>query len=223
MKAIFFDFDGTLTYTSLNFWKKLWATLGYDIGEGSYYKKLFNDAYAGKITHQRWCDLICKAFRKAGLTDDMLADIANTIDVMDGFDETMKTLKDRGYTLFIVSGNIKEVIEYNLREKKYYFTHIFGNEFKFDNKGLLKKIIGTKYDNQGKAELIKKFSKKSNTPMSDIWFVGNGGNDEWVYETGCKTLLINPYDTKKHDDNHVWHKQVKGVENLTAILDILND
>lgn len=223
MKIVFFDFDGTLTYTTLNFWKKLWVTLGYDIGEGSYYKKLFHDAYAGKITHQRWCDLICKEFRKTGLTAEMLADIANTIDVMDGFDQTMQTLKDRGYTLYIVSGNIKEVIEYNLREKKYYFDYIFGNEFKFDKNGLLKKIVGTKYDNQGKAKLIKKISKQTKTPVKDIWFVGNGGNDEWVYETGCKTLLINPYDTKKHDDQSVWHKQISNVNNLTQILEIIND
>lgn len=223
MKAIFFDFDGTLTYTSLNFWKKLWATLGYSIKEGSYYKQLFNDAYAGKLTHQEWCDKICEKYIEAGMTREMLLDIANTIDLMDGFEELVTTLKQRGYLLFIVSGNIREVINHNLKKHIKLFDGIYANEFEFDTKGNLVKIVGTKYDNQGKAVLINKLSKELKINKKDIWFVGNGGNDEWVYETGCKTLLINPFDTKKHDDASVWHKQLSGVDNLTKLLDVLND
>ena len=223
MKAVFFDFDGTLSYTSLNFWKKLWLTLGYDIKEGSYYKQLFNDAYSGKLTHQQWCDKICEKYIEAGLTREILLDIANTIDLMDGFEEMVSTLKQRGYLLFIVSGNIKEVINHNLKKSLKLFDGIFANEFKFDTKGNLTKIVGTMYDNEGKAVLINKISKELSIPIKNIWFVGNGGNDEWVYQTGCKTLLINPFDTKKHNDQSVWHKQISGVKNLTQLLDIIND
>lgn len=222
MKAIFFDFDGTLTYTSLNFWKKIWSTLGYSIAEGSYYKNLFHDAYAGKYTHQQWCDKCCEKFQEAGLTEEMLYDIANTIDIMDGFEETMQKLVQKGYRLFIVSGNIKQVIEHNIGEYTKYFDGIYGNDFVFNEDGSLKKIIGTKYDNEGKARLIRLMSELTETPTSDFWFVGNGGNDEWVYTTGCKTLLINPHDTKHHDNQTVWHKQIKGVKNLTQILPLID-
>lgn len=223
MKAIFFDFDGTLTYTSLNFWKKVWATLGYDIKDGSYYKQLFNSAMAGELTHQEWSDKICEKFIEAGLTREMLLDIANTIDLMDGFAETIFTLKQRGYKLYIVSGNILDVIEHNLGKYKRLFDGVYANEFKYTVTGKLKKIVGTKYDNKGKADLINLIANQYKMDKKDIWFVGNGGNDEWVYTTGCKTLLINPFDTQKHEDNTVWHKQLKGVTNLTAILDVIND
>ena len=223
MKAIFFDFDGTLTYTSLNFWKKLWATLGYDIKEGSYYKNLFYDAIAGKFSHQEWCDKCCAKFMEAGLTKEILLDIANTIDMMDGFEETMKKLKEMGYMLFIVSGNIREVIDHNIGEATKYFEGIYANKFIFNAAGRLTEIIGTKYDNAGKADIIKYIARVTETDVKDIWFVGNGDNDEWVYTTGCKTLLINPYGTKKHDDNTVWHKQIKNVTNLTQILDVIKD
>ena len=39
MKAVFFDFDGTLTCKSPNIWKSIWEELGYDTGAGSEYKK----------------------------------------------------------------------------------------------------------------------------------------------------------------------------------------
>ena len=222
MKAIFFDFDGTLTYTSLNFWKKLWLVLGYDIKPGSYYKNLFNDAMADRLTHQQWVDKCCTKFQDAGLTKEMLLDLSKTINLMDGLAETMQELQKRGYRLFIVSGNIRQVLDEVLGENTKYFDGIYANDFVFDEDGDLDHIVGTKYDNQGKARLIKLMAELTETPVQEFWFVGNGGNDEWVYTTGCKTLLINPYDTKQHDNKNVWHKQIKNLTNLQQILPIFN-
>lgn len=222
MKAIFFDFDGTLTYTSLNFWKKIWLTLGYDIKPGSFYRDLFVAASNGKMTHQEWCDKCSIKFQEAGLTKEMLKDLSKTIDLMDGLAETMQELKNRGYRLFIVSGNIKLVIDENLGENTKYFDGIYANDFIFNEDGTLDHIVGTKYDNQGKAKLIKLMSEITESPIQDFWFVGNGGNDEWVYTTGCKTLLINPFDTKQHDNKSVWHQQIKKVTNLKQILPIFD-
>ena len=221
MKAVFFDFDGTLTLTSLNFWKKMWLTLGYDISEGSYYKNLFHSAMSGELTHQQWVDKCCEKFKDAGMTKEMLIDIAQTIDMMDGFEETMAELKKRGYRLFIVSGNVRQVIDENIGEATKYFDGIYANDFIFDDDGALERIVGTKYDNEGKARLIKLMSEITETPVQDFWFVGNGGNDEWVYTTGCKTLLINPFETKQHDNTNVWHKQLRNVINLKQILQII--
>ncbi|MBQ8468782.1 MAG: HAD-IB family phosphatase [Clostridia bacterium] len=223
MKAVFFDFDGTLTLTSLNFWKKMWLALGYDIKEGSYYKNLFHSAMSGKLTHQQWVDKCCAKFQDGGLTKDMLIDLAKTIDMIDGVEETMKELKKRGFRLFIVSGNVRQVIDENLGDLTNYFDGIYANDFVFNDDGSLNHIVGTKYDNEGKARLIKLMSEITESPISNFWFVGNGGNDEWVYTTGCKTLLINPYDTKQHDNTSVWHKQLKKVTNLTQILSVIND
>jgi len=57
MKAVIFDFDGTLTEKRGNLWKKIWSTLGYEIGEGSYYMRLLNSFLDNKLTHKRWCEL----------------------------------------------------------------------------------------------------------------------------------------------------------------------
>ena len=35
MKAVFFDFDGTLTYTGPNIWQEIWVELGFSLGKGS--------------------------------------------------------------------------------------------------------------------------------------------------------------------------------------------
>ena len=141
---------------------------------------------------------------------------------MDGLPETMQELQKRGYRLFIVSGNIRQVLDEVLGENTKYFDGIYANDFVFDEDGDLDHIVGTKYDNQGKARLIKLMAELTETPVQEFWFVGNGGNDEWVYTTGCKTLLINPYDTKQHDNKNVWHKQIKNLTNLQQILPIFD-
>ena len=38
MKAVMFDFDGTITKSNGNIWKELWNDLGYFTGQESLYK-----------------------------------------------------------------------------------------------------------------------------------------------------------------------------------------
>ena len=53
MKAVFFDFDGTLTHKSKNIWQKIWSRLGYDLGEGSLYRKLYEDVGVPTVAKRR--------------------------------------------------------------------------------------------------------------------------------------------------------------------------
>ena len=84
MKAVFFDFDGTLTHRRANVWKSIWQMFDYDISEGSYYRQLFNDFLANRITHQQWCDLTCEAFKNKGMTIDVLNQIASKVELLAG-------------------------------------------------------------------------------------------------------------------------------------------
>ena len=121
MKAVFFDFDGTLTHRRANVWKSIWQMFDYDISEGSYYRQLFNDFLANRITHQQWCDLTCEAFKNKGMTIDVLNQIASKVELLAGAKETFETLKQNGFDLFVVSGNITDVIEKVLGENGGFF------------------------------------------------------------------------------------------------------
>lgn len=66
MKAVIFDFDGTLTEKKGNLWKRIWQSLGYDIGSDSYYVSLFKRFMSGNITHKQWCEFTLEAFKEKG-------------------------------------------------------------------------------------------------------------------------------------------------------------
>ena len=118
MKAVIFDFDGTLTEKQGNLWKKIWKTLGYDVGAESYYVSLFKMFMNEQISHKEWCDLTCEAFQTKGFNEQLLNGIIKNMVLMYGADDLIKKLYSQGVELHIVSGNIVDVIEKVLGENK---------------------------------------------------------------------------------------------------------
>ena len=77
MKAVIFDFDGTLTEKKGNLWKRIWKELGWDTGPDSYYVSLFKRFMSGNITHRQWCELTLEAFQEKGFTKPWKNGFAN--------------------------------------------------------------------------------------------------------------------------------------------------
>lgn len=207
MKAVFFDFDGTLTEKHGNLWRKIWEYLGYETGEGSYYRSLLNSFLDNKLTHQKWCELTLKAYNEKGFNIDILNKLVSQMKLMKGLENLFKTLYKNNVEIHIVSGNIISVIRNVLGDKLKYVTNVVANEFVFDNKGLLVDIIGTKYDCEGKAKYIEEVCKKKGFKKDEVVFVGNSLNDEWVYKAKVKTICINPDETKS-EDSEIWNKVI---------------
>jgi len=217
MKAVMFDFDGTLTSKSTNIWKSIWKELGFDTSDNSYFRKLYWQFMTKDITHQQWCDLTCDAFCEKDMKKSDLINVAKQVDLINGAEDTFKILKEKGYSLNIISGNIKNVIYNVLGDKVKYFDSINSNNLEFDEDGFLIGIKGTNYDFEGKARFISEFSAKTGVNANEIYFVGNGKNDEWAHLSGCKTICINPDDTDELNQTK-WHKVIKQVNDLTQIL-----
>lgn len=217
VKTIVFDFDGTLTKKSNEIWTKMWIAIdALDID-----KKLFKQYRNGEFDYVKWCQLIEDAYIEKGFNRDILLSIANDIVMMDNLEITFKTLKDKGYHLFIVSGGVKSVIYYKLGTLVDYFDGIYACDFVFDDENKLKKIVPTKYDEEGKKIFIDEYCLKTNTLPSEITFIGNGDNDEYVYKSGCRTICINPEKTTNHTNKTIWHNVIDNVEDMKIILDFL--
>ena len=219
MRAVVFDFDGTLTYKSINVWKSLWKTFD-DIGESSYYRQLFNRFLNNEFTHQEWCDLTCAEFMRANINKSHLIEIAKNTKLISGAKEFFKYCYDNDISLNIVSGSILQVILLVLGDSVEYFTCIKANGMKFDKDGKLCYIKGTKYDYEGKADFINEFVEVTNVKPSEILFVGNSRNDEWAYKAGCKTLCINP-SKADFNDRTKWNDTLLNVTDLRQILPYL--
>jgi len=218
MRVVIFDFDGTLTEKNGNLWKKIWSKLGYDIGEGSYYRNLLNKFLNKKITHKEWCVHTLNAYKERGFTREMLDDLVSKISLMSGVDELFYTLHSKGIEMHIVSGNIVSVIENVLGENMKYVTEVKANEFVFDESGLISDIIGTKYDHEGKANYIRELCKQKGYDPNEILFVGNSRNDEWVHKSGARTLCVNP-DGTDYANSTIWNKVI----NTDNLMDIMKE
>ena len=217
MKAVFFDFDGTLTYKSPNIWKSIWSNLGYEVGEGSEYKRQLNAYLNGDITYGEWTNQTLDKYKDKKMNLSLLNRLANIIKLIHGASETFKKLTDSGYSLHVLSGNITLAVKQVLGENLKYFTSINANNFLFDNNGNLTDIIPTEFDFEGKAEFIKKYIERHNCSAEDLYFVGNGINDEFAYTAGCTTICVNPY--KEVDLNTTkWNYIIQDMQDLSEIL-----
>ena len=216
IQAIVFDFDGTLTKSKLQTtWESLWIALGYDVQEC---RDLHTQYDKGMFSHQEWCDKTAERFIERGLTRQQVIEVSRKIKLIAGCKDTLQELKDRNIKLYIASGSIKDIIESVLGRTHSFFTEIKANEFMFDTQtSTLNRIIGTKYDFEGKSNYIKLIASKLGISTSDILFVGNSNNDMWVYLSGADTLCINPTFTNYHDDR-VWHHVIVDCKDLSEIL-----
>lgn len=216
IQAVIFDFDGTLTKTkSRTTWESLWEMLGYDVQEC---RDLHVQYDKGTFTHQDWCNKTAEKFIEKELTRQQVLELARQIKLISGCIKALQAIKEKNIKLYIVSGSIKEIIENVLGNAHGFFTEIRANEFVFDTQtSILNKIIGTKYDFEGKANYIKHIANRLEISTSDILFVGNSNNDVWAYQSGAKTLCINPTLTNYHDYT-IWNDTIVECKSLTEIL-----
>ncbi len=219
MKIVVFDFDGTITYKSPNLWKAIWTSCGFDVGAGSIYEKYYKDYKAGKYDYKEWCDKTCTLFRERNFSHDKLLQLAKNFNIIDGLEETVKYLKGRGVKLHILSGSIIEGIKAALGESEKYFDNICANTMIFDKDGIVEEILSTKFDYVGKAEYIKMLCDKFDVLPEDIVFVGNDDNDDFVFQSGCHTICLNP-NKADYQDKEKWHFLIEKSSNFKDLLPI---
>lgn len=220
MKAVFFDFDGTLTYKSPNIWQEIWLALGFKLGKGSEHQTQLEEFLTKKITYQEWCNKTLACYKQKDMDLHILNKIAASIKLMNGAIETFKALKNKGYELHIISGNIVDVIKNVLSDNVKYFSTINANDFIFDKNNKLTYIKGTKYDCEGKAIFIQEYISKTNANPNELYFVGNGFNDEWAHLSGCNTICINPEETEFTNETK-WHRVIENLTDLQQILEFI--
>ena len=216
-KVVVFDFDGTMTKPTdtANAWESLWMVLGYPLSECERYHRLFSKK---QISHSEWCEITEKKFKEAGCTREHLKKAAESLELVDDTKEVIFELKAQGILLYILSGSIKQCIEYLLgKELTSCFTEIKANRLVFNSQGNLDGIIGTPYDFERKADFVNKIISQKNINPHEILYVGNSFNDEFVYLTGAETLCINPRNTDFYDDK-IWHNYIRKLTSMRQIL-----
>jgi phosphoserine phosphatase len=216
-KAVVFDFDGTLTNpgSTRNTWEAIWEPLGYAPNECGL---LANQFYKGEITHPEWCRITLEKFKARQLNYDAVVSVANSVALIQGFDECMEELQRLSVPTYLVSGSIWDVIAAVLGDRTRYFRRIEANTFGYigpDRR--LGTITGTKFDFRGKGDFVRDVAKELHVKTSTVLFIGNDINDVHVKAVGARTLLVNPHQTSAADKG-AWDKCLPHMHSLLEIL-----
>ncbi|AHF13608.1 HAD family hydrolase [Bacteroides uniformis] len=217
IKAIVFDFDGTLTknHDRYSTWQKIWLKLGYTVNDCNELHERFSQ---NEFSHQEWCNKTCEKFQEKGMTNRILSEVANEISLIEGTIPTLKKMNDNNIHLFIASGSIRDVIIKVIGENNVHlFEEIKANRMEFDKNGRLKRIIGTKYDFDGKRDFVEKVAQALDINTCNILFVGNSNNDQLAYQSGAVTLCVNP-DLTDPQNKKIWHNAIYEMQNLNEIM-----
>lgn len=217
IKAVVFDFDGTLTKKEdgKSSWQRIWSMLGYKDNEAF---SLYSKYKEGEITHAKWCELTADYFIKRNLTKAQVISLGEKTKLLNNCESFLEKLLNNGIMVFICSGSIDTMINAalpnSIRER---IKLIKSNKFTYDSNGNLEQIVGTKYDFEGKSKFIKEqVLEKYQLNPSEVAFVGNSDNDIWAYESGVRTILINPCNVEPAN-RRVWNYCLLNVGDLFEI------
>lgn len=196
-------------------WESIWVSLNYHIDECQSLQLKF---IHNEISHTEWCKLTEEKFVERQLHKSDVESIAQKIKLLLGVKETFEFLDNKNIKIYIVSGSIFDIIKKVLGNSVYrYIDGIKANHFFYNDDGTLSKIVGTKYDFEGKADFLKEISLELQISTKDILFVGNSFNDRYAYQAGVRTLCINPKETDP-TDLAVWNHYIKECKDLRDII-----
>ena len=102
-KAIFLDFDGTLTDGRFHIWKFLWRKSGYAIEINSYYAKYKKSFLNGEISYAEWCEKSLNFFKLKRLSKRKILTPAREISLLKNVKKFIKVLYRRGFDIYILS------------------------------------------------------------------------------------------------------------------------
>lgn len=218
MKAVIFDFDGTLTKTKKgsNCWYEIWKYLD-DLDYDNFLYDLYNRK---EINEAEWFKLIIERYKERDLKREDLTKIAKNIELIAGINETFEFLRKNNIKIFILSGGIRQIIEDTLLKANalHFIEKIEAYDLIFDKNGKLLNLKKPELHNlENKQECVELIKQQYNLSANEILFVGNGGNDESIYKSGVDTLCINP-DGTDCTNKTIWHNAIETCSNLTEIL-----
>jgi phosphoserine phosphatase len=111
----------------------------------------------------------------AGLSESVIDEVAESIELTPGARTTIRTLRRLGFRCGVVSGGFRQVIEPLAHELELDFVQ--ANMLEVVGGRLTGKVIGEIVDRPGKAVALRRFAAEAGVPMEQTVAVGDGAND----------------------------------------------
>ena len=166
-RLVVFDMDSTLVQAEVI------NLLAARAGVGDQVAKITEAAMNAQIDFKE--SLAQRVALLEGLPESVLADVAEKLQLMDGAERVISTLKSLGYKLGIISGGFDYFGKY--LQNRLGLDYVFANQLEIVDGKLSGRLKGDIIDGSKKAEILKTLAMVENISLEQTIAVGDGAND----------------------------------------------
>jgi phosphoserine phosphatase len=110
-----------------------------------------------------------------GLPESSLAEVAENLELTDGAERLISTIKRLGYKTAILSGGFTYFG--HILQQRHGIDHVHANELEIENGLLTGRVCGEIVDGERKALLLTEIAIKEGISLDQVIAVGDGAND----------------------------------------------
>jgi phosphoserine phosphatase len=166
-RMVVFDMDSTLVQAEVI------NILAERVGAGEQVARITAAAMNGKLDFKE--SLTRRVAHLKGLPETVLAEVAENLQLTDGAERVVSTLKGLGYKLGIISGGFDYFGRFF--QQKLGLDYVFANQLEIVDGRLTGRLKGDIIDGPKKAEILKTLAMVENISLEQTIAVGDGAND----------------------------------------------
>lgn len=166
-RLVVFDMDSTLIEAEVI------DELAKEAGVGEEVSAITEQAMRGEIDFTE--SFVRRVGLLEGLSEDVLAKVAARINMTEGAERLISTLKSLGYKTAILSGGFTYFAKG--LQAKLGIDYVYANELEIKNGKVTGRVTGQVVDGNRKAELLDELAARENIGREQVIAVGDGAND----------------------------------------------
>ncbi len=201
-QLVVFDMDGTIVDAEIIDEMARVAGVGNEVSE------ITARGMDGKIEFKE--SLKKRVAMLKGMPVSKLKKIRDNMKLTPGSEELVRTLKDMGFKLALISGGFSYFTD--ALKEKLGFDYAYGNELVISNGKLTGRVRGRIIDSRRKAQILGELAKKEGISNSEIVAIGDGANDRIMLKNAGLGIAFNAKDVLKDvADGSITKKNLKGL------------
>lgn len=195
-RLIVFDMDSTLIQTEVI------DEMAAVMGAGDEVRAITEAAMNGEIDFDE--SLKNRVAKLKGLKIDQMEDILHKLPFTPGVEAFVKTVKDLGYKVALISGGFSFFAE--ALKEKLNLDYAFANDLVIKDGALTGEVEGTIINAQQKALLLKVIAQQEKISLEQVVAIGDGANDLPMLSTAGLGIAYHAKDiVKRKAQNHMSH------------------
>ncbi len=195
-RLIVFDMDSTLIQTEVI------DEMADVMGAGEEVRAVTEAAMNGEIDFDE--SLRRRVSKLKGLKVSQMEEILNNLPFTPGVQEFVKTVKDLGYKVALISGGFSFFA--NALKEKLDLDYAFANDLVIKDGALTGEVEGTIINAQQKALLLKVIAQQEKISLEQVVAIGDGANDLPMLSTAGLGIAYHAKDiVRREAQNHMSH------------------